>query len=377
MTRRYKRMCARIFLWLIGTAPYVEAENVTLFSICIDGRRGFIDREGEVVISPRFLEALEFSEGLAAVRIEGTDGRDAEGFINTKGEFVIGPGPPANYKWPDTTVGMPSYSYGSFADGRARFWVGDITGRGGYIDKTGKLVIDVKFRFMHDFSEGLASVEVQGRRCIIDLHGNVVLRLPNEYGARGFVEGRSVVEFVDADDRWRRGFIDRKGNQIVPPEYGGANDFSEGLAVVWRAIDNSRYRHGFVGLDGRIRLPLEFDFAESFGDGRAFAVKDGRAILIDRQGQTLRELNFDPSEYRISQFREGLASIYRFDERNPFDEQDAASGVVDVDGKIVVPLIYDLVESFRDGLALVRKGDLTAYIDRKGNVVWSTTKWGY
>lgn len=366
-----------ILFWLIGTAPEMEAEEVTFFSICIDDRWGFIDQKGEVVISPTFLRASEFSEGLAAVSIENNDGRSAYGFIDTKGEFVIGPGPPPNYRWPDTSVGMPSYSYGSFADGRAKFWVGDITGRGGYIDKTGKLVIDVQFRFMHDFSEGLASVDFQGRRCIFDLYGEVVLRLPNEYGARGFVEGRSVVEFVDADGRWRRGFIDRYGKEIVPPEYGGANDFSDGLAVVWRAIDKSRYRYGFVGLDGKIRLPLEFDFAESFGDGRAFAVKDGRTLLIDREGQTLRELAFDSSEYRISQFREGLASIYRFDERDPFDDQHRAAGVIDVDGAIVVPLIYDLVESFRDGLALVRKGDLTAYIDRKGNVVWSTTKWGY
>jgi len=366
-----------ILFWLIGTAPEMEEEEVTLFSICIDNQWGFIDQEGEVVISPRFLRALEFSEGLAAVGIQGDDGRKAEGFINAKGEFVIGPGPPPNYRWPDTAVEMPSYSYRSFAEGHARFWVGDITGRGGYIDKAGKLVIDVQFPFMQDFSEGLAVADLLGRRCLIDVHGDVVLRLPRGYGAYGFVAGRSLIEFVDGDGRWHRGFIDRNGNQIVPPEYGGAEDFSEGLALVWRAIDKTRYRHGFVGLDGKIRLPLEFDFATSFGDGRAFVVRDGRAMLIDREGQTLRELDIDPREFRISQFREGLASIYRFDERNPFDDQHRAAGVIDVDGAIVVPLIYDQVESFRDGLALVRKGDLAAYIDRKGNVVWSTTKWGY
>ncbi len=55
---------------------------------------GYIDHEGKVVISPRFGEAHDFSEGLAAVRIKKTTvyGRgDAWGYIDKTGKYQIEP----------------------------------------------------------------------------------------------------------------------------------------------------------------------------------------------------------------------------------------------------------------------------------------------
>ena len=63
---------------------------VELFPVLYKGRWGFIDRQGEMVIEPRFLDAEPFSEGLAAVEIEVSD--DFRwGFIGTDGELSIDP----------------------------------------------------------------------------------------------------------------------------------------------------------------------------------------------------------------------------------------------------------------------------------------------
>jgi hypothetical protein len=63
-----------------GLAPVVSFNKV-----------GFIDKTGKVVIAPLFRETSGFSEGLAAVKIIGSDGRYVWGYIDRAGEFVVAP----------------------------------------------------------------------------------------------------------------------------------------------------------------------------------------------------------------------------------------------------------------------------------------------
>src|SRR5262245_20376939 len=57
-----------------------------LAEVCIGGKCGYINPEGNFVIAPQFTESNPFSEGLAWARVEND-----EGMINAKGEFVIKP----------------------------------------------------------------------------------------------------------------------------------------------------------------------------------------------------------------------------------------------------------------------------------------------
>lgn len=51
-----------------------------------DGRTGFIDLKGAMVIPPRFQFTYGFTEGLASVKVDG-----GWGYIDAAGEFVIPP----------------------------------------------------------------------------------------------------------------------------------------------------------------------------------------------------------------------------------------------------------------------------------------------
>ncbi|MBO4434172.1 MAG: WG repeat-containing protein [Bacteroidales bacterium] len=51
---------------------------------------GYIDSNGKMIIKPQFLEARDFSEGLAAVKVNTDDG-PKWGFIDVSGKFVIEP----------------------------------------------------------------------------------------------------------------------------------------------------------------------------------------------------------------------------------------------------------------------------------------------
>lgn len=52
---------------------------------------GFIDKSGRVVIEPLFRETSGFAEGLAAVKIIGSDGEYVWEYIDRAGGFAIAP----------------------------------------------------------------------------------------------------------------------------------------------------------------------------------------------------------------------------------------------------------------------------------------------
>jgi hypothetical protein len=53
----------------------------------VDGKWGYIDSAGTIIIAPEFEEAESFSEGVAAVKAEGS-----WGYIDKSGKFIIPPG---------------------------------------------------------------------------------------------------------------------------------------------------------------------------------------------------------------------------------------------------------------------------------------------
>src|SRR5260221_960928 len=61
-----------------------QAKGSELFLIHENGKYGFIDKTGRIIIQPHFVAALSFSDGLAPVRIGET-----WGYINATGKVVI------------------------------------------------------------------------------------------------------------------------------------------------------------------------------------------------------------------------------------------------------------------------------------------------
>jgi hypothetical protein len=96
----------------------------------------------------------------------------------------------------------------------------------GYIDKTGKTVIEPQFDDAYSFSEGLASVEINGKLGYIDKTGKVVIKPEFNY-ARSFSEGFAAVK---VNRLW--GFIDKTGEMVINPAFTMAQSFKHGLAEV-------------------------------------------------------------------------------------------------------------------------------------------------
>ncbi len=347
--------------------------NQTLYSISIDGRWGFIDASGKIVVQPQFLSIGEFSEGLAKATVPGlTDEdrvfeRNASGFIDERGDFAIGPGSPPGYTFPEY---RNDYSYGDFHDGRAKFWVGDATGFGGYIDRNGKLAIPPAYAGVHDFSEGLACVSLPrtdgspfGPKLagFIDRNGEFVIPPNREFVAHGFSEGLCVISILDDEGRGHPSVINLRGETVIPPYlYTGISDFGAGVS---RVVRDGKV--GCIDTKGDIVIPIEFDQLWEFEDSNlTTGEKDGTKFIVDQTGRCVKEIALG-KDANIGRLRSGLATL----------ESQNKLGYVNAEAELVIPMRFDRGEEFRGELAYVETGSLTGYIDQRGEFVWKTDRW--
>jgi hypothetical protein len=204
-----------------GSTAGSFSEGLAIYSPT--GIEGFIDRQGRCVIPPQYVQALPFSEGLAAVEkiaLSATTSRPAGdwGFIDRTGNLII----PFMFE-----------HVGVFSEGLAP--AGCPESPMGYIDRTGKFVLPPKYEWADMFREGLAPV---GNQVRVDNHKVTLAgyitktsQLAIGYrfaGARPFAEGLAAVE---VQGKW--GYINKQGVFVIPPRFDKAYSFSEGIARVW------------------------------------------------------------------------------------------------------------------------------------------------
>ena len=252
--------------------------------VMIGDKAGFIDKEGSEAIPVIFEDCGFFKEGLAKIRLNGKTG-----FINRKGERVVA----CKYDraW-------------DFSDGLAPVMS---DGKWGYIDKDGDEVIELAFSDADSFHDGYARVNQDYEWALIDKSGDIVFLEPGAFinaCAEGFVslsindkygiatvDGDVIVDFkynycdvfknglatIELNGKW--GFIDKDGTEVIPPRYDDLDDFSEGLCRV-----KSNGKWGFIDKGGDVVIPIEYDDAGSFSEGLAFVKKDGKYGFIDKNG---------------------------------------------------------------------------------------------
>jgi hypothetical protein len=287
---------------------------------------------------------LDFAEGLAAVNIDGKCG-----FINKSGELVI----PAIYDG--------NFWRGEWWNYIPKFYDGIVRvrkdGKAGCIDKTGKVVIPFEYYWLGNgwtgyFNEGLACIDKyneEGERIVglIDKTGNFVVPLGHydgvsdfngtlafvmkydmsgDYGAYIDRTGRLVTGFEYEVDIWSNhyyyasyegltitrkdgwlGVLDEKGNTAVPFIYKTLMPFSDGLAYASEPKDGGW--SGFIDKRGNLIISYEHydDMARSFSEGLVWVMKNGRYGYADRTGREAVSCIYDSA----GDFSEGLAAVQK------------------------------------------------------------------
>ncbi len=320
-----------------GRALVVRSEGSSSVS-----KSGYIDAEGREVIPCQYTVAESFRNGYARVRLDGrsfyidTDGREvadsialAAGVVNDAPRFFtkkVGErGNPYNdNKSPIVMMGLK--------------------------DAEGNILVEPRYTWAFPFSEGLAAVVTGGDD--IDFTG------PGGTTPEG-----------------RLGFIDESGREVIAPQfldniayhtgenYYGESPrplFSEGLAPV--CIDGL---FGFIDKKGDVVIPARYDFAEPFHDGRAMVCRDENCGFIDHEGREVIPLQYPRAEF----FVDSIAPV-QIGDRLAF---------IDTDGREVIPPVFDAVmdvdwmwywitgEMYSNGLLLLKFNGEQGFIDRHGN----------
>jgi hypothetical protein len=133
------------------------------------------------------------------------------------------------------------------------------------------------------FAEGLASITDEQGCGYIRANGSVVLRPPGS--APSIDCAVASGSFSDGLARWKfgtkYGYIDSRGNTVIPPIFDLTWGFSEGLASVVLGKD-----HAYIDKTGRVVINLgQVHSAEAFRNGLAAVVINGKHGYVDRSGK--------------------------------------------------------------------------------------------
>ncbi|MGN0324121.1 MAG: WG repeat-containing protein [Oliverpabstia sp.] len=403
-----------------------------------DGKYGYINEEGEEVIACQYDIAYGFCEdGSEMAAVGKENGVDAEGnvlykwgYIDRKGTVVI----PMKYD-AVRTEGVASCPVLAVAKQIGTDSFGNPVLRWGFVDKKGNIISECKYiddmllyKLNANISKtGLMRVAIQTdddeegshklKYGVINIKGEEVIpfgkyeHIDFSISDNGLI---AVENLVGADEealhRW--GCIDEKGNVIIPFEYDDIGVFSEnGLCAVQKTNGRGELKYGYINEQGKECIPFEFEYAGTFQNGLA-AVKDESDHLgfINEQGNLVvpykywgLSSGFNQKERAIVQQREedsegnfvvneGMINA-KGDEVLPCQYSDISllsldlyriqngekCGCVDYDGKLILPVQYDMLEAGSNGWIVVGTYDgkydedtdryRCQYMDANGNVM--------
>lgn len=354
-----------------------------------EGKKGYIDNLGRMVIEPKFSGARPFEEGFALVRTDDgykyIDGNgntfpndalmDARPFsdgmaavkrycmgqctwtyIDFSGDFVM-PQYPAGFQnaWDfHNGIALVTGSDGSYLIDKAGMrietpealrkigdvqWWGSIgehrllfkvAGKFGICDDLGKILVQPRFTQIGGFDDGRAPVTIGSKNGYIDPKGAVVIELKYE-SALGFSEGIAQVQL---NGLW--GYIDTSGIWIAEPQFKECDSFSEGLACV--EIESKR---GYIDRTGKLVIPARFEPPPTDNVGIPF--------------------------FGFSQFKNGLARVRTIGEDGSY-----RSGYINKQGEFAIPPRFGMADPFDRKLTWAADDEQAGYINTKGEFVWTT-----
>lgn len=231
-----------------------------------NGKAGFINQSGKIVIQPTLWASGNYQDGV----INGLLETNYQKYIDLKTGNKVS----SDYYHQNISI----------FDGLS---VKRFENKFGFTDRRGKTIIEPKFVYAKDFSEGLAPVVLEGpcyyynsespcpgadtfpvgtnsqpnTACqfnFINIEGKLI-------SDRNFLDVKEFSENlapVKTSEGW--GYMNKNGRIIIAPQFEEANPFSEGLALV-----KHRNLYGYINVAGTFVIEPQFKSAESFSSGLA------------------------------------------------------------------------------------------------------------
>lgn len=322
-----------------------------------DYKWGFIDTSGKLIAECQWDKVYPFSEGMACV-ITNDEYNHPEtiGFIDTTGKvkFQLSGVEPPDSSDPIFHEGLVAMRNTHWQSNRSYFSIG-------FFDKSGNETIPFSLGFQDtyedlNFNDGVAIVRKKGydEYACIDKQGNILGSFSCRLYPSPFSEGLArATEKIKGD--YCYGFINMKGEVVIPYEFSTAGDFHDGLAYV-KYDDRGDY--GFINTAGELIIPETWKETNGFSEGLA-AVSDGsRWGYIDTQGKLVIPMEY----WEADDFQDGIARV----------RGSGGYGYIRKDGTSIIPCRYDET-SYSEGYFILMDGWYGGYLticDQNGNIVF-------
>ncbi len=391
-------------LLLICRSTFGQSDNLYKFAN-EDGKYGFIDCTGKIIIPPKYLFVQDFSEGLAFV----ADKVNSTGYLWT-----------CINKFGDLVFETPDFVSEEYKNGFAI-----LHGSKGYyfVDRKGRQVFDQYFQDIRgNFSEGYALISHQKYKnfIFIDTTGNYVKKLPylngtvfrngvSTFFTKGKgdsifdLDGRVLIDGVEEvsdfsnypflikkNGKW--GFIDRNGKVLIDFIYekDRRREFDEILKLNTDSLDalpKSRLRNvghfrdglakfqsdslwGYINTKNEVVIPAKFKKANDFSEGKAGISLDGKTWgFIDANGKFVIE----PKFYLVDSFENNLCAVRTNYQMFEVANDYYLDAIIDMDSNIVIREEMHCYMGFQgDLIEYYGGGHFTGgvhYINKKGEKV--------
>ncbi len=300
----------------------------------------------------------------------------------------------------------------------------------GYIDPSGKFIIEPAFAICHTFSEdGYAPIYEKKKKSFyfIDKSGKELstdlktfkLKGIFGFGVKGFEDGMAMVQ---VDKKW--GYLNLKGKLIIAAKYEKANHFVAGYASAksgrtwvilnkegveipidmngilevrkfsegFAPIKSNDLMFGFVNNAGKMVIEAKFRVVGHFVDGLAWAkTMEGMIGFIDKKGEWVIKPQFAGAKdfskgsgfarvtkNKVKMFvtKEGKTvslndadSFGDFHEGLAYGKKNDLAGFFDTKGTWVIKPTFQAVKDFSNGYARAKQGDKWGFIDKTGKWV--------
>ena len=211
----------------------------------------------------------------------------------------------------------------------------------GLINKKGEILVQPKYDQIFDFQGGLAKISIHKKN----------------------------------------GLINKSGEVILEPFFGEIEDFENGFAKCKIDYYDSR----IINSNGEFINEHTYAFIGAQYQNHFPFIREDKMGLLTTGGEEIVVISdYNDQEYSrlVNYFHLGASIVLDGKEISPlfkFEDdraltfakvgEDLKFGCIDPNGKVVIPIEFDQIEPFKDGVAAARKGKLWGVIDAFGKTI--------
>jgi hypothetical protein len=231
-----------------------------LYVVTLNEKKGYADKNGNIVIPLKYDVAWGFYRGMANVEINNKGG-----FINKSGKEVI----------------PLIYDYISLCQQDNNLIAVELNKKYGWINRKGDVIIPIKYDDIdsyRQFETGAASVKLNGKYGLINKKGDLLTPIKYE-GLEYLLYSGGLLE---VRSNGKHGFINKQGEEVIPLKY-------EAVGIFFNEITEAKLNNkwGFINKKGEIVLSFKYDSAHTSWDKEITVELNGKTFKIDSKGNCI------------------------------------------------------------------------------------------